>query len=346
MSRRPRWRRPVRKDQGPLRMASRVLLSLFVFAILAGGWVVWSYRGPGPAARHGSATTVILPRGSSVAEIARDLKAAGVIGSREIFLLAAKLGGAGRSLKAGEYEFRSGQSMAQVLSDIEQGKVVKHFVAVPEGWTSDMAVDAVRAEPVLTGTVEAPPEGSILPDSYQVERGEDRAEVVRKMQAARDKLLAELWAARAPDLPLQTPEQAVILASLVEKETGIPAERPRIAAVFENRLRAGIKLESDPTIIYGITKGRPLGRGITMKELVADTPYNSYRIAGLPPTAIANPGRAALAAVLNPPKSDELFFVADGTGGHVFASTFAQHQANVARWRAIEHQRAAAGAGK
>jgi UPF0755 protein len=346
VSRRPRGRRPVRKDQGPLRMASRVLLSLFVFAILAGGLVVWTYRGPGPAARHGPATTVILPRGSSVAEIARDLKAAGVIGSREVFLLAAKLGGAGRSLKAGEYEFRSGQSMAQVLSDIEQGKVVKHFVAVPEGWTSDMATDAVRAEPVLTGTVEAPPEGAILPDSYQVERGEDRTEVVQKMRAARDKLLAELWTARAPDLPLQTPKQAVILASLVEKETGIPAERPRIAAVFENRLRAGMKLESDPTIIYGITKGRPLGRGINMKELVTETPYNTYRIAGLPPSPIANPGRAALAAVLNPPKSDELFFVADGTGGHVFASTFAQHQANVAKWRAIEHQRAAAGAGK
>ena len=345
MSRRPRWRRPVRKDQGPLRMARRVLLALFVFVILAGGWAVWTYRGPGPAARHGPTTTVILPRGSSVAEIARDLKAAGVIGSREVFLLAAKLGGAGRSLKAGEYEFRSGQPMAQVLSDIEQGKVVKHFVAVPEGWTSDMAADAVRAEPVLTGTVEAPPEGSILPDSYQVERGEGRAEVVQKMRAARDRLLAELWAARAPDLPLQTPEQAVILASLVEKETGIPTERPRIAAVFENRLRAGMKLESDPTIIYGITRGRPLGRGISMKELVTETPYNTYRIAGLPPTAIANPGRAALAAVLNPPKSDELFFVADGTGGHVFASTFAQHQANVAKWRAIEHQRAA-GAGK
>jgi UPF0755 protein len=340
-------RRPVRKDQGPLKLAGRVLAAVFVFLILAGGWVVWTYRGPGPAARHGPATTVILARGSSVGEIARDLKGAGVIGSREIFLLAAKLGGAARHLKAGEYVFTSGQPMAQVLSDIEQGKVVKHFVAVPEGWTSDMAADAVRAEPVLTGTVEAPPEGSILPDSYQVERGEDRAEVVQKMRAARDKLLAQLWASRAPDLPLQAPKQAVILASLVEKETGLPAERPRIAAVFENRLRAGMKLESDPTIIYGITKGRPLGRGITMKELVADTPYNTYRIAGLPPTAIANPGRAALAAVLNPPKSDELFFVADGTGGHVFASTFAEHQANVARWRAIEHGRAAAaGAGK
>jgi UPF0755 protein len=166
------------------------------------------------------------------------------------------------------------------------------------------------------------------------------------MRAARDQLLAELWAGRAPNLPLKTPDEAVILASLVEKETGIPAERPRIAAVFENRLRAGIKLESDPTIIYGITKGRPLGRGISMKELVTATPYNTYRIAGLPPTPIANPGRAALAAVLNPPKSDELFFVADGSGGHVFASTFAEHQANVAKWRAIERQRAAAGAGK
>jgi UPF0755 protein len=345
VSRKPRWRRPVRKDQGLLRMASRVLLVLFLFLVLGGGWVVWTYRGPGPAARQGPVTTVILARGSSVGEIARDLKAAGVIGSREVFLLAAKLGGAARHLKAGEYEFRSGQPMAQVLSDIEQGKVVKHFVAVPEGWTSDMATDAVRAEPVLTGTVEAPPEGSILPDSYQVQRGEDRAEVVQKMRAARDKLLAELWAARAPDLPLQTPEQAVILASLVEKETGLPAERPRIAAVFENRLRAGMKLESDPTIIYGVTKGRPLGRGITMKELVTATPYNTYRIAGLPPTAIANPGRAALAAVLNPPKSDELYFVANGAGGHVFASTYAEHAANVAKWRAIERQRAA-GAGK
>jgi UPF0755 protein len=215
-------------------------------------------------------------------------------------------------------------------------------VAVPEGWTSEMATEAVRAEPVLTGTVEAPPEGSILPDSYQVERGEDRAVVVQRMRAARDKLLAGLWASRAPDLPLQTPEQAVTLASVVEKETGIPAERPRIAAVFENRLRTGMKLESDPTVIYGVSNGRPLGHGLTMKELLTETPYNTYRIAGLPPTPIANPGRAALAAVLNPPKSDELYFVADGTGGHVFASTYAQHAANVAKWRAIEKARAAA----
>ncbi|HEY2357050.1 MAG TPA: endolytic transglycosylase MltG [Phenylobacterium sp.] len=319
---------------------------LLIFLVLAAGWVVWTYRGPGPAARHGVATTVMLTRGSSVGQIAGELKAAGVISSREVFLLAAKLGGAARHLKAGEYEFASGATMAQVLSDVEQGRVVKHFVSVPEGWTSDMATDAVRAEPVLTGTVEAPPEGAILPDSYQVERGDDRAVVMQRMRDARDKLLAQLWAARSPDVPLQTPEQAVTLASLVEKETGLPAERPRIAAVFENRLRAGMKLESDPTIIYGISKGRPLGRGLTMKEVVTATPYNTYRILGLPPTPIANPGRAALVAVLNPPKSDELFFVADGTGGHVFASTFAEHQANVAKWRAIERERAAAGAGK
>jgi UPF0755 protein len=336
----------VRKDQGSFRMASRALVALFVMLIPAGGWVSWTYRGPGPTARQGQTTDVILPHGASTGEIAGTLKAAGVIGSRELFYLAAKLGGAGRHLKAGEYEFRSGQSMAQVLGDIEQGRVVKRFVAVPEGWTSDMAADAVRAQPVLTGVVETPPEGSLLPDSYQIQRGEDRAAVIGKMRAARDQLLAQLWAGRAPDLPLTTPEEAVTLASIVEKETGIPAERPRIAAVFENRLRAGIKLESDPTIIYGITKGRPLGRGITMRELVTATPYNTYRIVGLPPTPIANPGRASLAAVLNPPKSDEMFFVANGAGGHVFASTYAQHAANVAKWRTIERQRAAAGAAK
>jgi UPF0755 protein len=332
VSRRPLFsrRRPVRSGQGFFRTAGRVLMTLFVVAILGGGWVIWTYRGPGPAARAGAATDVILPRGAGVSQIASALKAAGVIGSRDLFYLAAKLGGSGRHLKAGEYEFPSHVPMAQVLNDIAEGKVVKRFVVAPEGWTSAMVADAVRAEPVLVGEIETPPEGAILPDGYQIQRGEDRGDVIAKMMAARDALLAQLWAARAPDLPLKTPEEAVTLASIVEKETGVPAERPRIAAVFENRLRQGIKLESDPTIIYGITKGRPLGRGITMTELVTATPYNTYRIVGLPPTPIANPGRAALAAVLNPPKSDELYFVADGTGGHVFASTFAEHQANVA----------------
>lgn len=327
-------------------MSRRVASGLVILAVLGAAWVGWTYRGPGPAARNGQSTDVILPKGAGVGQIAGVLRREGVIGSREIFYLAAKLSGQGRRLKAGEYEFASHASMAQILSDIAAGRIVRRFVVVPEGWTSEMAAQAVRAEPVLTGTVATPPEGTLLPDGYQIQRGEDRAEVMQRMRGARDALLAQLWAGRAADVPLQTPEQAVVLASIVEKETGIPAERPRIAAVFENRLRAGMKLESDPTVIYGVSQGRPLGRGLTMGELVTATPYNTYRIAGLPPTPIANPGRAALAAVLNPPKSDELYFVADGTGGHVFASTFAAHQANVAKWRAIERARAAAGAGK
>lgn len=330
--RRPRWR--------PLTRPGRGLLSLlFLIVLLGGGWTMWTYRGPGPVTADGNPRDVILPKGAGVSQIAGVLQSQGAISSPQVFYLAAKLGGSGRRLKAGEYEFRSGEPMAQVLADIAAGRIVRRFVSAPEGWTSDMVADAVRATPLLTGTVETPPEGSLLPDSYQYQRGDDRAALIQKMQAARDKLLADLWAARAPDLPLKTPEQAVILASIVEKETGVPAERPKIAAVFENRLRAGIKLESDPTIIYGVSKGRPLGRGILKSEVEAATPYNTYRIVGLPPTPIANPGRAALAAVLNPPKSSDMFFVADGAGGHVFASTFAEHQANVAKWRAIERSR-------
>ena len=199
-----------------------------------------------------------------------------------------------------------------------------------------MAMDALAARPELTGVAVEPPEGSLLPDTYDLQRGEARTAVVRRMREARDTLLADLWARRQPGLPLASPAAAVTLASIVEKETGIAAERPRVAAVFINRLRAGMPLQSDPTIIYGLTRGRPLGRGIRASELAAQTPYNTYRVAGLPPTPIANPGRAALAAVLNPPATREFYFVADGTGGHVFAQTYAAHQANVARWRTLE----------
>ncbi|MBL8772744.1 MAG: endolytic transglycosylase MltG, partial [Phenylobacterium sp.] len=246
-------------------------------------------------------------------------------------------------LKAGEYEVKSGASMASLLADIRAGRVVRRRITIPEGWTSGMAAEAVNAYPALTGRADEPPEGALMPDTYDVRRGEDRAEVIARMRAARDKALAELWAARAPDLPLRTPDEAVILASIVEKETGVAAERPRVAAVFVNRLRMGMPLQSDPTIIYGLTRGRPLGRGIRASELAGDTGYNTYRFIGLPPTPIANPGREALAAVLNPPKTDELFFVADGTGGHAFAKTYAEHQRNVARWREIERARGAAG---
>ena len=324
--------------RGLQRLIRRAVALLVALAMAFGALLFLTYRGPGPASAP--VTTVILDRGASVGRIAAALKSAHIIGSERVFEIAARVTGAGRSLKAGEYEFPRGVSMAQVLADIRDGKVVRHLVSVPEGWTSAMAAEAVAAQPVLTGVVETPPEGSLLPDTYQVQRGQERADVIAKMRAARDTLLADLWAHRAPDLPFATPDEAVTLASIVEKETGVASERPRIAAVFENRLRSHMRLQSDPTIIYAITRGRPLGRGITVSELHAATPYNTYEIDGLPPTPIANPGRAALAAVLNPPKSDELYFVADGTGGHVFASTLEAHQANVEKWRAIERTRA------
>jgi UPF0755 protein len=235
--------------------------------------------------------------------------------------------------------------MADVLAAIRSGKVVRHEITVPEGMTSQAVADILAKATVLTGEAPVAPEGAILPETYQVSRGEDRAEVLKRMMDSRDKLLAQLWAQRQPGLPLATPEEAVILASVVEKETGVASERPRVAAVFVNRLRQGMRLESDPTIIYGLTGGKPLGRGIRLSELTGATPYNTYVIDGLPPTPIANPGREALAAVLDPPKTTEIFFVADGTGGHAFASTFEEHRKNVERWRALEKSRSTA-AGK
>jgi UPF0755 protein len=283
----------------------------------------------------------MLEPGKGVARIAGALADAGVIRSATAFSVAARLIGAGGDLKAGEYEIASRASLAQVLDQVRDGRVIRRSVTIPEGWTSAMAVDALNALPVLTGAVAEPPEGSLLPDTYAYQRGETRQAVLERMQAAHDKALADLWAERQPGLPLATPDEAVVLASIVEKETGIASERPRVAAVFTNRLRAGMPLQSDPTVIYGVSKGRPLGRGILASELARETPWNTYRRIGLPPTPIANPGRDALAAVLNPPATDELFFVADGTGGHAFAVTYAEHNANVQRWRAIERQRAA-----
>jgi UPF0755 protein len=344
VSRRARPRRravPRKGPPGPLRLIAGVLLAVVAFVVVAGGWVLWTYSGPGPKAREGAATTVVLERGAGLAGIARELADAGVIRSRSLFMAAARFSGAAGRLKAGEYEFKSGASMSRVLDDIRAGRVVRHLVTVPEGWTSEMAWEAVQKQPVLTGDAPVPAEGSLLPDTYQVQRGDSRSAVLQRMARAQDDLMAELWPRRQAGLPFETPEQALTLASIVEKETGVAAERPRIAAVFVNRLRSGMRLESDPTIIYGVTRGRPLGRGILLSELNARTPYNTYQVDGLPPTPIANPGRAAIEAVLNPPKSTELFFVADGTGGHVFASTYAEHQQNVARWRQLERQRAA-----
>lgn len=313
--------------------------SLFLIAALAIGWSV--YFGPGPVAREGESTIVSLPSGAGVSAIAANLKAAGVIKSTDMFKAAATFTGADRKLRAGEYEVPSKASLKTVLGLLTDGRVVRHFVTLPEGWSSAQAVDILMKEDLLTGEAPpVPPEGSLWPSTYEISRGETRASVIRRMRVLADERLAELWAARGPNTVARTPQEALVLASIVEKETGIARERPRVAAVFSNRLRTGMRLESDPTIVYGITQGRPLGRGIRASELRRETAWNTYLIDGLPPTPIANPGEEAIKAVLNPPQTRDLFFVADGTGGHVFAPTYEEHLQNVARWRAIERQKA------
>ena len=315
--------------------------TLIVIGMVAILGVAFLYNGPGPAATTGDKTTVILRKGASLPEIASSLERGGVIRSSSIFMTAAKVTGAARTLKAGEYEFASRASMAQVLDAIRHGRIVRHWITIPEGLTSDMVMDILNKSDLLTGSAATPPEGAILPETYEVQRGEDRAVVLKHMMDDRDQLLNKLWATRQSGLPYQSKEEAAIMASIVEKETGVKGERPQVAAVFVNRLRTGMRLDTDPTVIYGISRGRPLGRGLRRSELDAFTPYNTYKITGLPPTPIANPGRAALKAALNPAKTGDLYFVADGTGGHVFASTLEQHNANVAKWREIERQRAA-----
>jgi UPF0755 protein len=313
------------------------LATFGIFLMLLALVGVWLYQGPGPAARNGASTDVILRPGASLPEIASTLKRENAIGSSTIFVITAQISGAARHLKAGEYAFAPHASMASVMGMIRRGEIVHHMLTIPEGLTSEAAVDVLANADILTGSAPIPPEGAILPETYEVRRGEDRAAVLQRMMDARDQLLVGLWAQRRPDLPLATPEDAVILASIVEKETALASERPRVAAVFLNRLQKGMRLESDPTVIFGLTRGVPLGRGIHESELTTLTPYNTYLITGLPPTPICNPGRASLAAVLDAPRTDELYFVADGSGGHAFSSTLEQHQKNVEQWRTIEH---------
>ena len=313
---------------------------ILIVAILA---FLWAFEGAGPAARQGASTTVIFNPGSGVSGIAASLESQGVIRSAFVFVVATKITGAGRRLKAGEYAFPSHASMAQVMDRIRKGEIVHHWITIPEGFTSDEAVQVLTDSPVLTGSAPVPAEGALLPETYEVRRGDDRGAVLQRMIDARDALVRTLWAQRQQGLPFQDPEQAVILASVVEKETSLPEERPHIAGIFINRLEKGVKLQSDPTIIYGLTQGKPLGRGIRESELTSPTPYNTYVINGLPPTPICNPGRASIAAVLDPAHTQDLFFVASGTGGHTFSATLEDQDKAVAHLRSLERQGAAGG---
>ncbi|UDF02276.1 endolytic transglycosylase MltG [Asticcacaulis sp. AND118] len=332
---------PRRKNRRLLAPVAGLMSGIVLLLLAAGLFVFANTYGPGPWAKSGNVTAVTVERGQGLNAIARKLKDAGVIRSVTFFRVAAKLDGRDNALRAGTYEFPSRLSLIGVLNQVLEGRVVQHFVTIPEGRTSAQAVRILAATKGLTGDADVPPEGSILPETYQFEIGESRQAVLERMLSAGRETLDELWAARAKDLPLKSKEEALILASVVEKETGLAEERPRVAAVFVNRLRMGMRLQSDPTVVYGVSKGEPLGRGLKRSELDTPSPWNTYLIDGLPVTPIANPGKASLEAVLNPPSTKDVYFVADGTGGHVFAETYDQHLANVARWRQIEAQAAA-----
>ncbi|RME67051.1 MAG: endolytic transglycosylase MltG [Alphaproteobacteria bacterium] len=282
---------------------------------------------------------VLLARGTSLRGAAAMLEREGVVDDAQRFYWAARFFGGRAPVIAGEYAVPAHASMAQALGILQSGAVVQHRFTVPEGATVADVLVRLRAEPLLSGAIaQSPPEGSLLPETYFFARGDARQDLIARMQAAMEESLAAAWAARRADLPLQSPREAVILASIVERETAIPAERARIAAVFLNRLKRGMRLQSDPTVIYGLAGGR-LDRPLTRRDLEKATPYNTYQIDGLPPTPIANPGRDSLVAVLNPLDSDELYFVADGAGGHVFAHSHREHLRNVAKWRRIQSTR-------
>ncbi len=327
-----------RQAGGAVRIAIASVGGLAFLAILAVIAIAWyGYR---EAERDGPLeedAIVLLKPGSSVAKIADELAGAGAIRQEALFVAAVRVKGAQGSLKAGEYRIPAGASIVDVIDLLVEGKSILHYFTAPEGRTTAQILRDIASDTVLVGDLtEAPLEGELLPETYGYTRGETRDGMVRTLMAAQDNLVESLWSGRALDLPYTTREQAIVLASIVEKETGVPAERPRIAAVFVNRLKRGMRLESDPTVIYGLTGGEPLGRGLRVSELKKETPYNTYVVKGLPPTPIANPGRASIEAALNPADTQDLFFVADGSGGHVFAATLAEHNKNVAKWRRIE----------
>jgi UPF0755 protein len=306
-----------------------------VFAALVAVYVLWWAPGPKPGPH-----TIVVQQGSTIASVARQLEKEGAIpGTQRTYRVMARLFGSPDPVQAGEFQIPKGMGGAAILDMLQHGKPVQRLITVTEGMPSIIVQERLAASPYLTGPAPVVPEGSVLPDSYGYERGTSRAALVIKMQAAMAKTIKQLWAKRSPDCPVTTPEQAIIMASIVEKETAKAMERPLIAGVYCNRLRRGMQLDADPTVIYPITKGKPLGRRILKSELEANNSYNTYKIAGLPAGPIANPGKESIAAVLHPAATKALYFVADGTGGHVFAETLAEQNANVAKWYAIRKAR-------
>ncbi len=316
-----------------MKILQRIGVGLVVVVAL---WSAWFWWAPGPA-KEG--TRVAIPEGVALQRATDHLHYAGAVNNRTFFYYFARLLGEGDPVQAGEFDIPKGASYATVLDIIQHGRPVVQLVTIPEGMPSILVQEKLAAVDGLTGAAPLPAEGSVLPDSYDWQSGETRAAVVKRMTDAMSRALAEEWAKRSSDTVVKSPQEAIILASIVEKETGVAKERPMVAGVLSNRLRIGMALGADATTIYPITKGKPLGRMIRKSELAADNGYNTRRIAGLPVGPITNPGRDAIRAVLNPAKTDALYYVADGKGGHVFAKTLAEHNANVAKWRAYRKEK-------
>jgi UPF0755 protein len=330
------------RARNPLVIAGNAIITIVLVGMLGvGGIYVYGKQkieAPGPLQED---KVVNIPSRAGMGDIADVLQREGVIDNNRWAFIGSVFALKARSeLKPGEYSFQKHASLRDVIGTIVEGKVVQHAVTIPEGLTSEQIVERLSNNDIFSGSVrEIPREGTLLPETYKFPRGFPREQVIQRMQQAQKRVLAEIWERRNPDVPVKTPEQLVTLASIVEKETGKPDERSRVASVFVNRLRQKMKLQSDPTIIYGLVGGKgTLGRPIKRSEIMQPSPYNTYVVEGLPPGPIANPGRASLEAAANPARTRDLFFVADGTGGHSFTETYEQHQKNVAKLRSMEKQ--------
>jgi len=319
----------------------RAFLGLVILAIAVAvccAWLYAQFTSPGPLP---VSTAIVIPSGTGLEGIASSLKRAGAIRRDFVFVIGARVSRQARSLKAGEYLIPAASSPRQVMEILASGKSVVRRLTIPEGLTSAQVMARLELAEGLTGTAGSAgdgisDEGSLLPETYHFSYGDSREELVKRMQSSMQEAVTRLWEMRAPDLPIKTPEEAVILASIVERETGIPQERGLVAGVFVNRLKRGMRLQSDPTVAYGVAPGG-LDKPLTRADLKQPTPYNTYVIKGLPPTPIANPGIDAIRAVMNPVETDYLYFVADGTGGHAFARTLKDHNRNVRKWRKIQN---------
>lgn len=328
----------------------RLFLKLFVLVVicLSGGSVFSFYSLLYEQNNIAESTVILVEKGESLNQIARRLKQDNLLNSIAVFKVAARLSGKSTQLKAGEYRIPARASAKEILDILVSGQTVVRRVTVPEGKTSRQIFDLLMQTPGLFGDLpEPPPNGALLPETYVFSYGLPRKVILERMLSGMNKTIEELWPLRDPDLPYTTKEEALVLASIVEKETSIPAERPRIAGVFVNRLRKGMRLQTDPTVIYAVTDGTmELNRRLTHKDLRTDHPFNTYVNKGLPPAPICNPGRDSIQAVLQPQKTNEIYFVADGTGGHVFSRTFEEHKRNIANWKRARRKKLAQSAGK